>query len=105
MELRKEQKTELLAVARELLELVLVHEKKRILSGLCMLLERCDLATVRTGFCPSTAMHEFAVAKGLNVHGVWWFEISREQWYAPRIEFLNDWIKELENELNVENHG
>ena len=80
--------------------------------GLCKILRDCRAYKERKyGFYLGGRMKYAAERRGLVRSDLaYWFDTvldqSVEAWYAPRIEFLNDWVKQYEDKtLNTEQNG
>ena len=104
---------EICAIVAEMLERIeamKVLDRKR---GLCSLMAECRAYKERKYNIQLEGWMKYAAKKRGLVHPdrVYWFDIRSdkctvEEWYAPRIEFLNDWVKQYEDKtLNTEQNG
>ena len=81
---------ELIEKIDEALDFIEKDKKRNMYHGLCWIISNSQIIKV---------MRDFAQSRGLCAEGFWWKGgMGTESWYAPRIDFLQDWKNELMKE-------
>lgn len=104
---------EIRTIIAEMLSDIEALKIERRVRGLCKILRDCRAYKERTYDIYLEGHMKYAAERRGLVRSdrVYWFDTvsdqcTVEEWYAPRIEFLNDWVKQYEDKtLNTEQNG